>query len=113
MIEIVILYPARTGARFDHHYYETKHIPMALELLGPAVRKVTVTRGVAPAPPWPAPAFAAICRLVCESVEAYETALRPHMARLQADLAAYSDVEPVVMIGEVTLERVSEGGAGG
>ncbi|MGA0603006.1 EthD family reductase [Caulobacter sp. KR2-114] len=108
MIEITILYPAKPGARFDHDYYETSHIPMALELLGPAVRRVTVTRGVAPGPPWPAPAYSAICRFECESVEAYQHALWPHLSRLQADLAAYSDCEPVVVIGEITLDRLAD-----
>ena len=53
MIEILILYPNAPGRRFDHDYYETRHIPMALELLGEAVKAVVVTRGVAAGPPWP------------------------------------------------------------
>jgi uncharacterized protein (TIGR02118 family) len=112
MIEITILYPFKAGARFDYHYYETSHLPMALALLGPVVRRATVTRGVAPGPPWPAPAYAAICRFTCKSVAAYEHAMLPHLARLQADLANYSDCEPVVMIGEITLDIVAEAASG-
>ncbi len=112
MIEITILYPFKPGARFDHDYYETSHLPMALELLGSVVRRVTVTRGVAPGAPWPAPAFATICRFTCESLEAYQAAVLPHAARLQAVLVNYSDCAPVVMIGEVTLDSAASGPSG-
>ncbi len=104
MIEVTILYPSAPGRRFDHDYYETKHIPMTLELLGSAVKGVTVSHGVAAGPPWPGPAYASICRFTCESVEAYQRALLPHLDRLQSDLSNYTDCEPIIQISEVTLE---------
>jgi uncharacterized protein (TIGR02118 family) len=103
MIEITILYPYAPGRRFDHTYYETRHIPMALELLGPAVEGVTISRGIAPGPPWPDPTYSVICRFSCESVEAYQRAALPHLGRLQADLRNYSDCDPVIQINEVTV----------
>ena len=109
MIEITILYPHAPGRRFDHRYYETVHIPMALELLGPAVRGVAVTRGVDPGPPWPAPTYSAICRFACESLEAYQRAVLPHLARLQGDLANYSDCEPIIQVSETTLDIAPAG----
>ena len=107
MIEITILYPNAPGRRFNHDYYETRHIPMALQLLGEAVKAVTVTRGVAAGPPWPDPAYVATCRFTCESAEAYQRAVLPHLGRLQADIANYSDVEPVIQISEVTVRTGS------
>ena len=107
MIEITILYPNRPGSRFDHAYYESKHIPLALELLGPAVKGVTVTRGVTAGPPWPDPAYSAICRFSCESAPAYLQALLPHLGQLQADLVNYSDREPIIQICEVTVQTVA------
>lgn len=106
MIEITILYPFAPGRRFDHDYYLTKHIPMALERLGPAVLEVTVTKGLTPGPPWPGPTYAAICRFLCESLEAYEQAVLPHLADLQGDLVNYSDCEPVIQIGELAAHAV-------
>lgn len=103
MIEITILYPNAPGCRFDHDYYETRHIPMALDLLGRAVKGVVVTRGVSAGPPWPEPTYLATCRFTCESVEAYQRALLPHLERLQADLANYSDGAPVLQINEVVV----------
>ncbi len=105
MIEIQIFYPYAPGRRFDHDYYETRHIPMALELLGEAVQGVTVTRGVFAGPPWPDPAYSATCRFTCESLEAYQQALLPNLERLQADLGHYSDCQPVIQISEVTVRR--------
>lgn len=105
MIRISILYPSVPGGRFDHAYYETVHIPMVLELLGPAIGGVSVERGVAAGPPWPDPPFVAAAHFLCESPQAYMAALAPHAARLQADLANYSDIAPVLQVGEVTVSR--------
>ena len=105
MIRMSILYPNTPGGRFDHHYYETVHIPMALDLLGGAVRSVSIERGVSPGPPWPDPPYTAICHFVCESLAAYQRALLPHMARLQGDLANYSDRAAIIQVGEITIDR--------
>lgn len=105
MIEITILYPAAPGRRFDHEYYETRHIPLTLELLGPVARSLTVVRGIDPGAPWPAPTYASICRIRCDSFEAYQAALFPHLGPLQADVPRFSDVRPVIQICEVALER--------
>lgn len=104
MIKVTILYPNAPGRRFDHEYYETVHIPMSIELLGSAVRSVCVERGLSVGPPWPEPTYSAICSFVCESKEAYERALFPHLARLQGDLVNYSDVEALVQISEITID---------
>ena len=105
MIRITILYPATPGARFDADYYVTRHIPLALQLLGKAVTAVSVDLGSSPGPPWPAPTFAAICTFTCETLEAYQQALFPHAAQLQADLANYSDAAPLVQISQVALDQ--------
>ena len=107
MIEITILYPSAPGRRFDHDYYESVHIPMALELLGPVVKGVTVSRGVAAGAPWPAPTYSATCRFICDSIEGYQQAVFPHLGRLQADLDNYSDSEPVIQISELTVDTLS------
>jgi uncharacterized protein (TIGR02118 family) len=105
MIRVSILYPNVPGKRFDHDYYQNVHIPMAIRLLGPAIRSVTVERGIAPGPHWPNPAFFAIASFVCNSVAAYTRALVPHMKRLQEDVTNYTDVEAIVQIGEIVVEQ--------
>ena len=105
MIKVTVLYPNTPGARFDHDYYEKVHIPMSIELLGPAVKSVLVERGLDVGAPWPAPAYRAICSFVCESKDAYEQALFPHLATLRGDLVNYSDVEAVIQISEITVDH--------
>jgi uncharacterized protein (TIGR02118 family) len=101
MIRISVMCPRRPGARFDHAYYQAEHIPMALRLLGVAVRSITIERGLDPGPPWPAPTYEAVCNFLCDSLEAYERAIRWHGAALQADLVNFSDIEPVIQVGDV------------
>jgi uncharacterized protein (TIGR02118 family) len=101
MIRISVLYPNMPGARFDHDYYADTHIPMARDMLGAALHAVTVERGVSPGSPWPEPAYLAVVHFDCESLEAYQAALWPHMAKLQADVANFSSVIGLVMVSEV------------
>jgi len=104
VIKVTILYPA--GGWFDHDYYETVHIPMAIGILGEALMSVTVERGVSPGPPWPPAAYATICSFVCESREAYERALFAQAPRLQADVANFSDTSALIQFSEISLERI-------
>jgi uncharacterized protein (TIGR02118 family) len=110
MIRITILYPNRAGGRFDHAYYETVHVPMTMALLGEAVRSVCVERGLSPGSGWPEPAYRAACSFVCESLEAYRLALAPHLPQLQGDLVNYSDIDPVIQVGEIVLETTTGAG---
>jgi uncharacterized protein (TIGR02118 family) len=107
MIKVTILYPA--GGRFDHNYYETVHIPMAIGILGAALKSVTVERGVSPGPPWPPATYDTICSFVCESREAYEQALFPQAQRLQADVANFSDTPAVIQFSEISVEHTVGG----
>ena len=104
MVRISVMYPSRAGARFDYDYYENRHIPLALSLLGEAVRSVTVERGLDPGPPWPAPTYLVVANFVCDSLDAYEQAIGAHGRALQADLANFSDSLPVIQVGEVRTE---------
>ena len=105
MIKVNLLYPATAGGRFDHVYYETVHIPMAIGMLGSALKSVTVERGVSPGAPWSASTYVTICSFLIESREAYERALFPNAERLQADVANFSDVAALIQFSEVTLEH--------
>jgi uncharacterized protein (TIGR02118 family) len=105
VIKVTILYPAAPGRLFDHDYYETVHVPMAIEILGEALQSVTVERGISPGPPWPPATYSTICSFVVTSREAYERALFPNAGRLQADVANFSDVAAVIQFSEISLRR--------
>jgi len=101
MIKVTVLYPKVAGKRFDYDYYKNVHIPLAIRLLGPAVRSVTVERGLEPGTPWPGPSFFVIAGFACETIEAYTQALVPHMKRLQDDVANFTNVEAIIQVSDI------------
>ena len=105
MIKANVMYPYSEGARFDHAYYRDRHMPMVKSRLGSACAYYTVERGVAGRTPGSPPAFVAMCAFVCDSVEAYEAAMRPHRAEILADIANYTDIAPVLQFSELVVER--------
>lgn len=103
MVRITVLYPNKPGAHFDVDYYLAVHMPRSIELLGPALKGVSVEVGKSGGlPDQPAPFFA-ICSFTCESVDAFMAAFMPHMAELQGDIPNYTDVEAVIQIGELNI----------
>ena len=100
-VAVTIAYPASPGAHFDWDYYLNKHVPMVSKLLGPAVREVSIDKGLggadkdAPAP------FVAIATMRFDSVEAFEAAAAPHTAEIMADIAKFTDIKPVIQVSSV------------
>lgn len=105
MIRVSVLYPNQPGTHFDADYYLHTHMPRAIELLGPALKGVSVEVGIgSPIPEQPAP-FAAIATFTCESVEAFTAVFMPNAAELQGDVPNYTDIEPTIQISEIRLQR--------
>lgn len=108
MIKVSILYPNQAGSRFDADYYVNVHMPMAMKLLVSAVKAVSVEIGVSGATAEQAPPFRAVVSYTCESVRAFSEAFLPVAAELQADIANYTDIVPIVQVSKVSELRVSE-----
>jgi uncharacterized protein (TIGR02118 family) len=105
MIRVTFLYPNRPGSRFNADYYIDVHMPLAIRLLGPALKDVSAEIGISAAmPDQPAP-YAAIAAFDFESVLAFTAAVMPHFAELQGDIPNYTDIEPVVQISEIRISR--------
>lgn len=105
MIKVSILYPNKPGSRFDIDYYLKVHMPLAIKLLEPALKRVSVEIGVSGATPDQPSPFAAIVGFTCESVRAFSDAFLPHAAELQGDIPNYTDIEPVIQISEIRLSQ--------
>ena len=103
MIRVNILYPA--GHRFDFKYYLERHMPMAIEKLGAALKGVSVERGVSGARPEDKPAYIAQCHLLFESADAFYAAFMPVAGALQGDIPNYTDATPVIQISNVEMVR--------
>ena len=106
MIKVSILYPNKPCSRFDVDYYLNVKMPLAIKLLEPALKGVSVDIGMSGATPDQAPPYAAICEFICESTQAFYDAFLPHAATLQADIHNYTDIEPVIQISQISEIKI-------
>jgi uncharacterized protein (TIGR02118 family) len=84
-------------------YYLNTHIPLFQKRMGAAMKSIRVSRGIGgSAPGSPAP-FVAMVHATFDSAEAFATAFAPHAAEIQGDVPNYTNIQPVVQIGEILL----------
>ena len=105
MIRLSILYPNKPAAKFDREYYLTKHMPMSRRLFGEVLKGVSVEFGINGGLPDSPPPYLVTCHMLFESLEAFYAAFAPNAAALQDDILRYTDVEPVIQIGEVKISQ--------
>lgn len=95
MIVITILYPRTDESTFDMEYYTSTHMPMLSDALGDAGHG------------WGAAAFddgkyAAMGWAVADSKDAFDAAMAEHGAAIMGDVANYTNVQPELLVGEIT-----------
>ncbi len=103
MIRVTFLYPNKPGSHFNADYYIDVHMPLAIKRLRPALQGATAEIGIGSAMPGQPAPYAALAVFLFESVEAFTAAVMPHYAELQGDIPNYTNIEPVVQIGEQRL----------
>ncbi len=101
MIKVSVLYANDEGSHFDMGYYVDKHVAMIRQLLGDALRKVEIDRGVAGAAPNSKPPFVAGVHMYFDSVDAFYASFGPHASVILKDVANYTDIKPVTNISEL------------
>ena len=105
MIKVSVMYPHQHGARFDHAYYRDKHMPLVKARLGDACLYYAVDKGLAGGPAGSAPTYVAMCHLYCDSLETFQAAFGSNAQEIMADIPNYTDLQPVMQISEVVVER--------
>jgi uncharacterized protein (TIGR02118 family) len=105
MIKVTVLYPNKPGSHFDVDYYLNTHMPLAIRLMTPILKGVSVEIGIAGGAPGQPPPFVALVGFTCESVEEFAAAFAQHNAELMADIPNYTDIEPVIQIGEIRISQ--------
>lgn len=105
MIKVSVFYPNKAGASFNHDYYKNTHMPLVKSKMGAALLYYTVDKGLAGGAPGEGPTYVAMCHLFCESVESFQAAFGPHAGAIMADVPNYTDIQPVLQISEVAVER--------
>jgi len=103
VIKLSVMYPNTPGSTFDMAYYCTRHMPMVLRLVGPAIKSYSVEQGLGGPAPGSPPAYLAMGHFVFESVEAFQASFGPHLPAIQADVPNYTNTQPTIQISEVKL----------
>ena len=103
MIRVSVFYPNREGGRFDMDYYVKKHMPMVRQKLGAAVKGMTVEQGLSGGAPGTPATYVAVGQMLCDSVEAFQAASSLHMEAIMADVPNYTNLQPIIQIGEVKM----------
>ncbi len=103
MIQVSVLYPNEPNVHFDFDYYGKQHMEIVRECLGEACKAIAINQGVAGGAPGEAAPFIAIGHLYFDSVEAFQKSFAPHAERIRADIANFTDSQPLVQISAVTL----------
>ena len=93
MIRFSVFYPKTDGAAFDHDYYVSKHVPLAVSTWSP--KAAEIDKGV------DGPYEAAV-HFTFESRDEMNAALgSPGTGELFADVANYTTIQPVTQTSEI------------
>jgi uncharacterized protein (TIGR02118 family) len=93
VIRLSVLYPKTEGATFDHEYYQTKHVPLAVKTWG--LDGADVDQGI------DGPYEAAV-HFKFESLEAMGAAMGVEgTGAVLADVANYTTIAPVMQTSEI------------
>ena len=93
MIRFTVSYPATEGATFDHEYYRTKHVPLAVKTWGLAGAEID--KGI------DGPYVAAV-HFKFDSLEALGAAMgNAGTGDVLADVANYTTIAPVLQTSEI------------
>jgi uncharacterized protein (TIGR02118 family) len=112
MIKVSIMYPNSSGAQFDHDYYRQKHLPLIKTRMGSALKYYAIDKGLTGATPDEPTPYFAMCHLLCDSVEAYQSSFGPHAQEIRADIRKFTNATPVRQISEVVVENSAEASTG-
>ena len=109
MIKVSVMYPHSPGVRFDHDYYRDKHLPLIKSRMGAALKYYTIDKELSAAAADVPPAYVAMCHLLCDSVEAYQSSYGPHAQEIRGDIRNFTDQTPVRQVSEVVVENSAKG----
>ena len=105
MVKVSIFYPSKADSHFDVDYFLNTHMPLALGLLGSAIKGVSVEIGMLGGTPDQQPPFTAICGFTCEAVQAFTDAFLPNADVLQSDIPKFTDIAPVIQVSEIRFDQ--------
>jgi uncharacterized protein (TIGR02118 family) len=105
MVKVSVFYPSKPDGHFDVDYYLNTHMPLAISLLGNALKAVSVEIGLIAGTPDHLPPFTAICAFTCETAQSFTDAFLPNAEVLQGDIPNYTNIAPVIQVSEIRLQQ--------
>jgi uncharacterized protein (TIGR02118 family) len=101
MIRIAAVYPRQKGKKFDMDYYIHTHLPVVWQKFSPwGLKKIEVDHGVEK-PGGGGSAFFAIGYLYFDSLADFQKCYAAAGAEVVANISVYTDVTPMIQVGEV------------
>jgi uncharacterized protein (TIGR02118 family) len=95
MIRVSVFYPNEEGGRFDHEYYNQRHLPLVKEKMrGLGLLRAESDRGMAGEEPESPPPYVCIAHLYFNSAHDFERAMAATGEELMADLPNYTNLTP-------------------
>ena len=92
MIRVSVLYPGGDDVTFDHHYYQSTHVPMATAAWNVGAEIDRGTSGP----------YVAGVHFFFESMDAMQAAMASSgTAAVMADVANYTNATPVMQVSEI------------
>jgi uncharacterized protein (TIGR02118 family) len=96
MLSVVVLYPNQPSSRFDMEYYADRHLPLVRQRLAPmGMRSLSYTVIADTSSP-----FRLLAELRFEDKDSANRALAAHGPETQDDIPNFTDVTPIILIGE-------------
>jgi len=103
MMKVSVLYPNRPDTKFDMAYYLDHHIHIVRELVGSALKGISVERGISGEEPGSNAPYITTCHLLFESMETFQASFGPHAQKIKGDIPKYTNSKPIFQFGEVKL----------
>ena len=104
MIKVSVIYPSKPGVQFDHEYYRTKHLPLIKRRMGAALKYYAIDKGLSDKDGKSLSVYVAMCHLLCDSLDTYQSSFGPHAQEIRADVANFTNVASIHQISEVVVE---------
>ncbi|MBX2815078.1 MAG: EthD family reductase [Saprospiraceae bacterium] len=104
MIKVTLMYPSGEGKTFDMSYYRDTHMPMVADLLGDALKTLSIDEGMGGRSPGEPAPYLAIGYLYFDALSEYEEAFGPHAEQIIGDIPNYTNSQPILQISKVVTE---------
>lgn len=98
-MSLQVIYPITDETHFDYEYYNSTHMGLVNEHMGPHIASALVTKGLAGGPDVPPP-FYAVATLTFADKDALDSALGA-AGPVLADIPKFTNSQPQMLVGEV------------